>query len=562
MLLELNVSQFAIINNVHIKFNSGLNILSGETGAGKSVLLKSLALLMGEKASADTVRSGAEQATIEGLFDISQRPDIIERLKDQGIETDDETLVVRRIVSSQGKNKIYINGGLSTLTALQSIVAPLIEVTGQAVPLIEMTGQHDNRHLLSKTYHLDVLDLHAGNFQVRESYQAQYDEYKTICEDIEQIESESRMREQRLDFLKFQRDEIKTLNLRPGEDTLLQSNYERMKNSSRLSEWATQSEEALLGDDDSAIVRLHKVLQKGSELKRFDPLIEEKLKNLSDAKSLIEEFVYDLRGYQNDLDNSENSLDTLESKLSELRKLQKKYGDSVEDILAAYEKIEAELLALENSDERLEQLKKQKAEIELRLKKIAEQLHIKRSQGASRLADEVNAELKDLNMKGVEFLVHIQKLERLTINGISEAEFMIKASPKDPERPIAKVASGGEMSRILLSLKNVIGEGDLPRSYLFDEVDTGVSGPTAEKVGKKLKSIAKDQQVICVTHLPQVACFADHHFFISKSQSKAGVSMKVEELQDQARVEEIARLISGEKITKTSLAHAKELLGV
>ncbi len=560
MLLELNVSQFAIINNLNVKFKPGLNIMSGETGAGKSVLLKSLAILMGEKASAESVRTGAEHAIIEGLFDISDRPDIVERLKEQGIASDEDTLVVRRIVSSQGKSKIYINGGLSTLTTLQSIVSPLIEVAGQSIPLIEMTGQHDNRHLLSKSYHLDLLDTYTSVGSTRETYLNQYKRYREVSEEIESIETESRMREQRLDFLKFQRDEIQALNLKTGDDVSLQSDYDRIKNSSRLGEWASQAEDALLGNDESAIVRLHRVIQKGLELKKYDSNIEGRLKALSEAKSLIEEFVYDLRGYSNELESSPESLEALESRISDLRKLQKKYGDSVNDILAAYEKIEKELSELENSDQKLGELKKEKLILHATLVKLAEQLHKKREGGASLLSDSVNGELKDLNMKGVEFIVRVTKLAELNVSGNSEVEFMIKPSPKDTERSISKIASGGELSRILLSLKNVIGVGDYPRSYLFDEVDTGVSGPTAEKVGKKLKSIAKGQQVICVTHLPQVACFADHHYYINKSQNKNGVSMSVSELAKDQKIEEIARLISGEKITKTSLAHARELL--
>lgn len=560
MLLELNVSQFAIINNLSIKFKPGLNIMSGETGAGKSVLLKSLALLMGEKASAESVRTGADQAVIEGLFDVSDRPDIVERLHEQGIASDEDTLVVRRIVSSQGKSKIYINGGLSTLNALQSIVSPLIEVAGQAVPLIEMTGQHDNRHLLSKAYHLDLLDSYTNVGTIREAYAAQFKRYREINSEIETIETESRMREQRLDFLKFQRDEIKNLNLKPGDDVSLQTEYDRIKNSSRLSEWATQAEDALLGDDESAIVRLHRVIQKGFEIKKYDATIEDRLKPLSEAKSLIEEFVYDLRGYSSALESSPEALEELESRISDLRKIQKKYGDSANDILIAFEKIEKELGELENSDQRLMDLKKEQLTLHASLLKMAEQLHKKREAGASLLGDSVNGELKDLNMKGVEFIVHVTKVAELNSSGLSEVEFMIKPSPKDVQRPISKIASGGELSRILLSLKNVIGVGEFPRSYLFDEVDTGVSGPTAEKVGKKLKAIAKGQQVICVTHLPQVAAFADHHYYIQKSQGKNGVSMSVSELEKEQKIEEIARLISGEKITKTSLAHARELL--
>lgn len=557
MLLELNVSQFAIINNIQVKFGKGLNILSGETGAGKSILLKSLSLLMGEKASAESVRTGADQAVIEGLFDIAPRKDIQDRLEQAGICHDDDTLVVRRIVTSAGKSKVYINGALSPLSVLQAIVAPLIEVTGQTTPLIEMTGQHDNRHLLSKAYHLDILDVFAGT--ARENYRKDWRRLRELDEEIASIAQDTRIREQRLDFLKFQRDEIQALDIHPGEEVSLQSSYERIKNSSRLDDWAKQSEAGLLTDDESAVVRIQKTIGRANELRKFDSTMEERIRPLYEAKSLVEDFVFGLRGYPTDGD-SEEDLEKIEARLSEFRKLQKKYGTTAQDILTSLDRIESELKGLENSDTRLEELRKEQAVLMLSLKKAAELLHTKRVQHAKLLEKAVNNELAELNMKGVTFVVELSRLPELNAYGVTDCEFMIRASQKDPARPIAKVASGGELSRILLSLKNTVGVGDFPRSYLFDEVDTGVSGPTAEKVGKKLKAIAKGQQVLCVTHLPQVAAFADHHYFIHKSQSKSGVAMAVRELSDQEQVEEIARLISGEKITKTSLDHARELL--
>lgn len=557
MLLELNVSQFAIINNIQVRFGKGLNILSGETGAGKSILLKSLALLMGEKASAETVRTGAEQAVIEGLFDVSHRSDIQERLKDAGLPLEDETLVVRRIVTSQGKSKVYINGALSPLSVLQSIVAPLIEVTGQATPLIEMTGQHDNRNLLSKTYHLEILDSFSN--LSRETYRRDWKRLQELHSEIQNLEEDSRLREQRIDFLKFQRDEIQAFAPQPGEDQALQQSYDRLKNSARLSEWARMAEETLITDDDSTLTRIQKVIQRGLELRKYDATLEERLKPLFDAKSLVEDFAFELRNYSSELEGEE-SLDKIEARLSEFRKLQKKYGATSEDILAVLSKVESELNGLENSDAKLAELRKEAAALNLSLRALSDQMHSRREKQSKVLERAVNEELKELNMKGVQFVVGLQRLSELGPFGMSDCEFMIKASVKDPARPISKVASGGELSRILLSLKNTVGVGDHPRSYLFDEVDSGVSGPTAEKVGRKLKAIAKGQQVLCVTHLPQVAAFADHHYFIHKAQSKSGVQMSVSELSKDERVDEIARLISGEKITKTSLDHARELL--
>ena len=565
MLLELKVSNFAIIDNVHIQFRSGLNILSGETGAGKSILLRSLGLLMGEKAMADSVRTGNDTAVIEGCFDLTDRPDIRERLTAMGIEPHDDTMVVRRVVSAgvAGKSRIYINGALSTLSGLRDVVAPLVEVagvSGAAVPLIEMTGQHENRNLLSRAYHLDLLDQYAGTWKSRVEFTSIFDRRQELIGEIDTIRSESRTRAQRLDFLIYQRDEIRALNLQPGEEDELENETRRLKYSSKLNSFASQVESALYSDDDSVTSRLHFLLGRAAELKSMDPSLAARLEPLSQARLLINEVSYDMRDYAKSLDADPSRQDELESRLSALRQLQKKYGTSSAEILGALAAIETEVDQLENSDSRLATAESELAKIEKDLMIRASDLHKRRVQAAKLLGDGVNDELKDLNMKGLIFLVQVQDVSELTSTGQSAVEFMTQTTKSDVPRPLAKVASGGEMSRILLSIKQVVGAGNFPRTYLFDEVDTGVSGPTAEKVGRKLKRIAKGQQVICITHLPQVASFGDVHFVIQKAVSKKGAQTEVHQLAKPERVQEIARLISGEKITKTSVAHAEQLL--
>lgn len=560
MLLELKVSNFAIIDNVHIQFRDGLNILSGETGAGKSILLKSLGLLMGEKAQGDSVRTGADMAVIEGSFDLSDRHDIRARLNEMGIDTPDDHMVVRRIVSAQNKSRVYINGAISTLSSLRDVVAPLVELTGSTIPLIEMTGQHENRHLMSRSYHLDLLDQYAGVWKSRVEFAESYERLQTVRQAIETIRQESRNRAQRLDFLIYQRDEIKALDLRPGEEEEIENETKRIKNSSRLQKFATQTEDMLFNDDDSVTSRLHYVLQRVSEIRGIDPTLASRFEPLSQAKTLINEVSYELRDYMKSLDAEPNRQEELEARLSSLRQLQKKYGSTANEILEALEVIEREIHQLENSDETLRENEQEAAKLVKFLSSKAKDMHQRRENSARLLADGVNAELSDLNMKGVKFTVSVEPLSELSSTGQSMVEFMTQSSKTDVARPMAKVASGGELSRILLAIKQVVGAGQHPRTYLFDEVDTGVSGPTAEKVGRKLHHIAKGQQVICVTHLPQVASFGDVHFYIHKSPSKKGVQTEVSKLEQPERVQEIARLLSGEKITKTSLAHAEQLL--
>jgi DNA repair protein RecN (Recombination protein N) len=560
MLLELKVSNFAIIENLHITFKDGLNILSGETGAGKSVLLKSLSLLMGGKGSSDTIRTGANQATIEGSFDISKRHDILSALKDMGIETDEEVLIVRRVLSTGDKSKVYLNGSLNTLNSLRDIVAPLVELAGHSAPLIEMTGQHENRNLMSKAYHLDLLDQYAGTWDKRLLFTEKYNRYYGIFEEIKKLESDAKQKAQRLDFLIYQRDEIANLDLSPGEDIELETEVKKLKNANRIGSFVDQAESALYTDDDSAISRLKLVMKKGLELASVDPQIGAKLELLEQAQTLIDESVFELRNYANKIDADPQRLEETEGRLSDLRKLQKKYGASVNDILKALMEMEIEISNLQNSDVKIESLRKEAAVLLKELETLGQDLHKRRAKGSELLANSVNAELLDLNMKGVTFHVQIEKTADLTSTGVSDVEFLSQTSSKDAKRPLAKFASGGELSRILLSLKRVVGSSSQPRTYLFDEVDTGVSGETAEKVGRKLKTIAKGQQVICVTHLPQVAAFGDTHFFIQKSPQKESVAMLVSELKQKDRVQEIARLISGEKISKTSVAHAEQLL--
>lgn len=560
MLLELKVSNFAIIENLHISFKDGLNILSGETGAGKSVLLKSLSLLMGAKGSSDTIRTGAQQATIEGSFDLSKRPDIKRALEELSIESDDDLLIVRRILSSGDKSKVYLNGSLSTLNSLKDVVSPLVELAGHNAPLIEMTGQHENRNLMSKHYHLDLLDQYAGTFDKRNLFSEKFDRYQKNFEEIKKLEANSKSKNQRLDFLTYQRDEITKLDLNPGEDHELEMEVKKLKSSHKIGTFVDQAEEALYSDDDSAINRLNTVLKKAHDIQNIDPVLSNKLEGLEQAKAVIDECIYELRQYANKIDADPQRLEQAESRLSDLRKLQKKYGSSVDDILKALMEMEIEISTLQNSDHKIEDLKKEISKLEKELKTLGDDLHQRRKKGAELLADSVNAELLDLNMKGVTFHIACDALTDFSTTGTTDIEFLSQTSSKDSKRPLAKFASGGELSRILLSLKRVVGSSNQPRTYLFDEVDTGVSGETAEKVGRKLKTIAKGQQVICVTHLPQVAAFGNVHFFIQKAPSQDSVTMEVTELNTKDRVKEIARLISGEKISKTSLAHAEQLL--
>jgi DNA repair protein RecN (Recombination protein N) len=515
---------------------------------------------MGAKASSEYIRSGSTQAQIEGHFDLGHRPDILERLEDIDIPAPDQELIVRRIIGPGEKSRVYLNGSLSTLGVLRDIVAPLIEVAGRNAPLIELTGQHENKNLLTKNYHLDLLDQFAKAWSVRTEYENIWKDLQQLKQKIHDLEFKSQTGHQRLDFLIFQRDEIKQLPLRPGEEIELENKVRRLKNRQRLAAFYSSAVAILDEDADAVNPRLQKILQKSLEFSTMDQGLATKLQGLEHALTLVQDATFELQRSMEDLNNEEEDSEALEARLSQWRKLQKKYGADYGEIQCSLKKIESEISDIQNAEALTQELKKKKQTLFEQLIVTGQKLHSLRSLAAKDLVAKVNEQLKDLNMKGVTFDIFINQLVEPQSTGQSDIEFLSQTSPQDPPRPLAKVASGGELSRILLSLKYVLGASAFPRTYLFDEVDSGVSGNTADKVARKLKQISIGQQVICVTHLPQVAALGDYHFSIQKSPAGKSVQMEIEELEGTERIREIARLISGETITQTSLAHAKELL--
>jgi DNA repair protein RecN (Recombination protein N) len=551
MLLELKVSHFAVIDSLQVNFlRPGLNVLTGETGAGKSILLKSLSLLLGGKTGSDVIRAGHEQAVIEGAFDLSKRPDVRGELEEMALGSGEDVLVVRRIISQGGRNRLYINGNLSTLNVLENIVGKLVEIT----------GQHEHHSLIRPSSQLEVLDDYASLKPLRSKFLDNYNEARRIREEIEKIASATRDREQRLDFLRFQINEIDAFNPVAGEEADLNARYQRARFSNKLHSFAEKAESVLYSEESSVHARLADLAREGEALIELDPKLREGVQNLKEASVLVEDAAFSFRDYAKMGRPDENEMEILEDRLSQLKKLQRKYGASTEEIIAFKNQAKAEFDAIEKSEENIKDLQALIKKIESEMDAQARELHQKRKKYAKVLTEGINDELHDLNMKGVEFSINVNEIPDLTTTGRDEVLFMIKPSPKDDFRPISKIASGGELSRLMLAIKQVVSASDLPMTYLFDEVDSGVSGPTAEKVGRKLKSIGKIHQVISITHLPQVAAAAHAHFLITKEVNKGYVKSEVMELKLKDRVQELGRMISGEKITASSLAHAKEML--
>ncbi len=554
MLMELRVSNFAVIDQLSIHFGSGLNVLSGETGAGKSVLLKSLSLLMGVKGSLDFVRSPKAVAQVEGVFDLSKRQDLIEKLREWGLECEDSVLIVRRTLS-EDKSRIYINGGSCTLNQLREIVSPLVEVSGQFAPLIEMTGQHDNRHLLSPTYHLEMVDLAGGLWADRSDLKRKYKLWRQTQKEIEELQKQKSDREQRLDYLNHQLVEIKKIDPQPGELEQIEKQMSELKQSVRLQQFAEKIEGLFYNEDEPVLQKIKIAQQWAREI----PQVQDKTQ-LDQAYTLLEDFLFEVGKMGRGFESSAESLEALEARYSDLKKLVKKHGPGLNEVLLFKDQIQNEIQDLETLDSTLGERQKQEIVLRKEFESLARSLHKKRSVAAKNLELAVNQQLMDLNMKGSKFIVFIDELPSsdATNTGVTDCEFRLQAQGE--ALPIARAASGGELSRILLALKSIVGAGPYPRTFLFDEVDAGVSGPTAEKVGKKLKKLGEGQQVICVSHLPQVAACADQHFLIQKEAKKQQISSTVVLLTGEGRIKELARLISGEKITQTSLDHATQLI--
>ncbi|MBK9294596.1 MAG: DNA repair protein RecN [Oligoflexia bacterium] len=552
MLLELKVKNFAVIDELLVNFlKPGLNILTGETGAGKSVLLKSLSLLLGGKASSDIIRANQESAEIEGAFDLSARPDVKTNLKNLDLVADEDLLIIRRIISKTGKHRVYINGYLSTLNILESLVPNLIEIT----------GQHEHHSLKQLSSQIQLLDRFAGNEKLMLHYSEKLLQFTELKEKLENLKNSVQNREQRLDFLKFQIEEIENFKPLPGEDIELDRQYQRARFSARINQFAQNTHDLLYGEVDSIHNKLSDLVRGGEPLSEIDGHLKNVVNNLKEILALAEDSAFNLRDYtKKSSESDDENLDSLQARLSDLKKLQRKYGATVEEILSFKLKAKNEYEELLGFEENVKKLESEISALNKDLWLAAEKLHTSRKTASNKLILGVNKELKDLNMKGSEFSIEVAGSDKLNSFGMSEVNFVIRPSPQDEFRAISKVASGGELSRIMLALKQVVAMSDLPMTYLFDEVDTGVSGPTAEKVGKKLKSIGRVHQAISITHLPQVAAFADAHFLISKQVKSGFVKSSISELNQKERINELGRLISGEKITNTSLAHAKQML--
>ncbi len=563
MLKELSIRNFAIIDDLRIKFSAGLTILSGETGAGKSIILNAVNLLLGNRASADLVRTGAETAELEGLFQISQTGSIAESLSVRGYDPA-EALLIRRTISRSDGNRVYINGRLATIGLLNTITEKLASIS----------GQHAHQGLLKEEQHLLILDQFGGLMALRQQTYDDYHQILPLVEKLNRLNSLRQRQAEHIELLTFQKKEIIAANPMLQEDTGLENERLRLRNAETLYQAVYSSIEELYGASGSVSERILEVNKNLTNAGRIDSQLAAKAESLGTVVYQIEDLVEELRSYLSLIEMDDQRLETVEERLDTLNKLKRKYGGSLEAVFSQLETIEQELSKVENISEQIKKVEDKLSKFHAQLKRRSMQLSKKRKKAAGFFAQKVVEELDSLNMPYTDFEVILRPIankEKTSIylksdhhtiaeTGLDRATFMIAPNPGEELKPLAGIASGGELSRVVLALKAILAETGAVETIVFDEVDAGIGGVTAEVVGRKLYELARHHQIICITHLPQIAKFGERHFRITKHVNTGRTRTAIQPLSKEDRHREIARMLGGEKITQTTLDHARELL--
>lgn len=561
MLKELNIKNFAIIDQLQVEFGPGLNVFTGETGAGKSIVVDALNLALGERASTDLIRTGCQEAVVEAAFELNGRygQEAGRLLAEQGIDLNDgEDLIVRRVISASGKNKVYINGSLASLAGLSALGAGLADIH----------GQHEHQSLLSHERQMDLLDSFGGLVPFRDALSEGYYRLQKARKELSELETGERDRAQREDMLRFQKNEIEAAMLKPGEDLELAQEQKVLTNSEKLAAISRAADEVLYSSDGSVMTGLKKAVTGLREIVAIDNRLSSALELCEAGKVQIEEAAREVSAYADQVEFDPARLEQIGDRLDLMQKLKKKYGESIEEIVEFLGRATSELERMERSTEEIERLKKEVQAIKAGLTNQARELSAKRSAAARELEKKAESELGQLGMKKTTFAVKISQEpgedtldgHMLGPRGVDRVEFLISPNPGEEPKALAKTASGGELSRIMLALKTILAAGDSIPTLVFDEVDAGIGGAVAEEVGKKLKRVAAGRQVFCITHLPQIAGLAERHYGVAKSVKKDRTSTEVRLLERKDRVDEIARMLGGKTITEATLKHAEEMI--
>lgn len=542
MLHELLVENFAVVEKARVRFHAGFNLLTGETGSGKSLVVDTLALLFGGRASAEMVRSGTERARVSGIFEPSAPlPPELE------IDVQDGELILEREILSSGKSRAFANGRAVTAAQLRDL-APLLG---------DIHGQHDQQRLFEQAEQRGILDSFGG-LDVA-SVEKVYREWQSAQAELAALEAEERERLRLTDLWSFQKKEIEAAAIRAGEDAALEAEKRMLANVTKLSQAAGEAYSALYEAPESALASLKTAIRRAEELARIDPSLAATLDAMRQAEITLNEAAFSIRDYLDRLEADPARLEEVENRLAALDKLKRKYGDTLEGVLAHLEQVTASLDGAETATERAGKLRGRVASLEAEYEKAAAALTAARAKAARELESAVAAELKPLAMERAKFVVSITPAAPAA-HGSDAIQFLISPNLGEEPRPLDRVLSGGELSRLALALKCVTTTGPASRTLVFDEVDAGIGGAVAEAVGRRLKRIAKDNQVLCVTHLAQIAGFGDHHYAVEKREVKGRTIAVIEELDRGQRIRELGRMLAGQRITPEALKHAEQLL--
>jgi DNA repair protein RecN (Recombination protein N) len=559
MLSQLTIANFAIIDRLEIEFKPGLNILSGETGAGKSIIINAVNLILGGRASADLIRSGAEEATVEALFSLGSPSGMPALLTELGLPAEGEELIIKRHIARSGRNRILINGSMANLQMLARV----------GLMLISISGQHEHQRLLKPDNHLFILDDFGGLSDLRLELNERFRAHQEMLERGRALERAIKKAEEQQDLAQFQIQEIDRAAVKTGEDRQLEEEKKILQHAEELKQIMSEAYQQIYDREEAVLVqitRCWKTLQRGAEI---DPRLRKPGESLASIKVGLQELALELRDLQDTVTHDPARLEQAEERLQLLHKLKKKYGPALEDVSRFRANLSGMVHDLDQQREELKEVEGQIKETETTFLAQAEALSLKRQSAAKKMEKAVMQELNLLDMAGTRFGIHFfEKAEAskgvagLKADGFDQVEFMLSPNVGEELKALARIASGGELSRIMLALKTILARTSSVETVIFDEVDSGIGGATAEVVGDKLQSLSAFHQILCITHLPQIAGKGATHFLVKKKVVENRTQTVILELDAEARVKEIARLLGGKVISREALAHAKEMMGM
>ncbi len=549
MLTDLHIRNFAIIDHLEISFSSGFNVLTGETGAGKSIIIDAVALLLGDRARMDLIRTGAEEAVVEAVFDLREQPEVCSALAEAGFGGEEE-LLIRRVVNRNGRNKVFLNGSLAKLTQLQPLIGQLMNIY----------GQHEHQSLQRAETHLAFLDRYAGLESGLAEYRRLYEEVEELSASLHRLQQAKSNRQQRLDLLTYQLREIDGAAFRAGEEDELLAERRFLQHAEKLSVTALGGYEKLYGAEGAVGEQLAAVAGELEAAASFDDQLAPLGEALRSALYSVEDVAEQLRAYAGRISFDASRLDEVEQRLARLVDLKRKYGGTLEGVFDYRQNIARELDELDHADAARDNLEKRLADGRECLQVVAEELSARRHQAAEDLRCAVEKELQELAMPKARFEMRLFGLPQPGPCGLERGEFYLAPNPGEDPKPLAWIASGGELSRIMLALRRAAPEGDSVATLIFDEVDAGIGGAAATAVGEKLRAIASEAQVLCITHLPQVAAFADHHYRVEKQEKDGRTCTSLALLDREERVLEMARMLGGAKVGDSTIEHAREII--